>query len=376
MNKKELLELENQFIRLDSPRAWRTYTGGYRLDELHRLPNPKVSQFPEEWIMSLVNARNTGREDIVDEGLSHVVDPKYENITLKELINQDPSGFLGQQFYKENGETTGVLVKLIDASERLTVQVHPTKAKAEVLFNSKFGKTECWYILDDKEIDGVKPYLYLGFKKGITREIWKELFDKQDIQGMLSWMHRVEVKKGDMVIIKGGLAHAIGQSCFLVEIQEPTDYTVRIERITPKGLKISDFMCHQGLGFDKMFDVFEYVGYSLEEIKENFFVKPIEKYSGLNEKITTLIGYDTTDLFELEKIDIPSKSSIDIPGSKSFSGLYILKGQGKLISKDSQVDINAPEQYFIPSKLGDWKIENTSESNLEILHFKGPKLHD
>ena len=77
---------------------------------------------------------------------------------------------------------------------------------------------------------------------------------------MLEWMHCIEVHKGDTVLIQGGVPHAIGAGCFLAEIQEPTDYTVRTERITPSGLKVADTMCHQGLGFQKMFDCFHYEG--------------------------------------------------------------------------------------------------------------------
>ena len=81
------------------------------------------------------------------------------------------------------------------------------------------------------------------------------------------------VKKGDTFLIEGGIPHAIGSGCFLVEIQEPTDYTVRNERVTPAGLQISDFMCHQGLGFDKMFDCCEYEGYTIDQIQDRWNIK-------------------------------------------------------------------------------------------------------
>ncbi len=101
------------------------------------------------------------------------------------------------------------------------------------MLGSAFGKTESWYILGGREINGEKSAIYLGFREGVTEEIWKELFLKQDIQGMLSNLHRFEVNPGDAFIIYGGVPHAIGSGCFLMEVQEPTDYTMRVEKVTP-----------------------------------------------------------------------------------------------------------------------------------------------
>ncbi len=360
----------NEFIKLDSPRAWRTYTGGKRLDQIHSAKSSLDPHFPEEWIMSMTVARNTGREEFKDEGMSHLVD--YSNLSFKDLILNDPSYYLGDKFYSKYGSTTGVLVKLIDASERLTVQVHPNKEKAKLLFNSNYGKTECWYVLDDSPINGIKPCIYIGFKKGITKEIWKDLFDKQDIQGMLNWMHKIPVKKGETILIKGGLPHAIGQYCFLVEIQEPTDYTIRIEKTTPQGFKISDFMCHQGIGFEKMFDCFNYIGMSEQEVRKNYFIKPIEKYNDSNNLITTLIGYESTDLFKLDKIEV--KDKINIESSSSFSGIYILQGKGVISNTNSSFEVEKGNQFFLPCNIGNWNIVNkNTDEKLIVLYFKGPK---
>ena len=87
-------------IRLDNPRAWRTYLGGSRLDRLHGVEPGTDGHFPEEWIMSVVEARNAGREDVKDEGLSHVFETGK---TLKALIEADPEGMLGKQFVREYG---------------------------------------------------------------------------------------------------------------------------------------------------------------------------------------------------------------------------------------------------------------------------------
>lgn len=150
-------------------------------------------------------------------GQSHL----YQNreMTLKEVIQKEPEKYLGSRRKALYGDSMGVLVKLIDAGERLTVQVHPDKQTAKQLFHSDYGKTECWHMIGGRFIDGEPPCVYLGFKEGMTRKKWEELFWSQDRKGMLEAMNRFEVKAGQRILIEGGVPHAIGAGCFLMEIQ-------------------------------------------------------------------------------------------------------------------------------------------------------------
>ena len=189
---------------------------------------------PEEWIMSTISARGKNRP--LEEGLSFLTTP-LGVLPLNELVGVDCELFLGKRVTKKFG-TTGVLIKMLDSKERLTIQVHPDKQFARAMLNSAFGKTESWYVLGGREINGEKSCIYLGFKEGVTEEIWSALFYRQDITGMLNCLHRFEVNPGDAFIIYGGVPHAIGSGCFLMEVQEPTDYTMRVEKMTPGGLTI------------------------------------------------------------------------------------------------------------------------------------------
>jgi len=103
--------------------------------------------------------------------------------------------------------------------------IHPDKQYARTVFDSAFGKTESWYVLDTREIDGEKPVVFMGFKKHVTKEIWKAHFDSQNIAGMLDCLHKIEVKAGDAFMIYGGVPHAIGAGCFLMEVQERNIHT-------------------------------------------------------------------------------------------------------------------------------------------------------
>jgi mannose-6-phosphate isomerase len=339
-------------IKLNKASAWRTYAGGSLIAKLHG-QDKKDDNFPEEWIMSTVRARNSGREDIV-EGLSMVSGSEK---SLRDILHEDPVAALGEKHFARYGESLGVLVKLLDAAERLTIQVHPTREKARALFDSAFGKTECWHIIDSREIDGEKPCIYFGFKEGVTRERWKQVFDEQDIPAMLDCLHKFEVKTGDTFLIEGGIPHAIGAGCFLVEIQEPTDYTIRTERITPKGLEVADVMCHQGLGFDRMFDCFEYDGASAEAI--------IEK-QGLKKRGRTIVGYEDTEMFALECIELDGGETFTSGGV--FSGIYVLDGDGTLDGDP----IRTCDQFFIPAACESFELCG----KMKVLRFYGPKITD
>ena len=151
-------------IRLRSARAWRTYTGGRLIDEMHGISPARDTHFPEDWIASVVRANNPGREDVV-EGLGELASGGY----LRDLVAADPASALGAAHVARFGASPAVLVKIIDAAERLAVQVHPDKERAQRHFGSPFGKTECWHIIGGRSVGGEEPCVYLGFRPGITR---------------------------------------------------------------------------------------------------------------------------------------------------------------------------------------------------------------
>ncbi len=356
-------------LLLDNPRAWRTYLGGRLLDALHGNPAGEDSHFPEEWILSVVAARNAGREHLTEEGLSRLAET---GATLKQMIEADPAALLGSAHAARSGAELGVLVKLIDSAERLAVQVHPNRQKAMELFSSPYGKTECWHILGGREIDGQKPYVYLGFREGITREIWKKLFERQDIQGMLGCLYRYEVNPGNTILIEGGVPHAIGAGCFLAEIQEPTDYTIRVERTTPSGYQVADSMCHQGLGFETMFECFDYTPMTRSQVQSRWFIPAITLRQGAGGSVKTLIGYNSTPFFRMDEIRVNQTLTVD--GGERFSGLYVLEGQGTMAANGRSAPVKKAQQYFVPAGAGSLTFTAEPENPLRLLHCFGAEI--
>lgn len=358
-------------FRLDHPRAWRTYLGGALLDELHgaKPGTGADGHFPEEWIMSVVSARNAGREEFPEEGLSHLEqDPK---LSLREILASDPAAYLGIGHAAAHGAQPGVLIKLIDSAERLTIQVHPDRETARRLFGSAFGKTECWHILGGRTLNGQTPCIYLGFREGITREHWQTLFERQDLPGMLNCLHRYEVQPGDTILIEGGIPHAIGAGCFLAEIQEPTDYTIRVERITPSGFAVADVMCHQGLGFERMFDCFHYESMDRDSMRAKWFLPRRTVREEIAGSIAQLVDYDDTPFFAMR--ELCTNGVLHLPGGV-FSGLYVLQGRGVLECGKETLSLCAPGQFFVPAGVGGFTLRADPAAPLRVLQCFGPKV--
>lgn len=349
---------------LDNPRAWRTYLGGRMLDALHGDSNGEDGHFPEEWILSTVAARNAGREQFPEEGMSHL---RGTDVTLKSVLESDTEGYLGKGAAQP---TLGVLTKLIDSAERLTLQVHPDKPTALRLFQSQYGKTECWHILSGHPVNGEEPCIYYGFQPDMTRARWEALFHAQDIPGMLAGMQKYPVHPGDTILIEGGMPHAIGAGCFLVEIQEPTDYTIRVERTTPSGFAVADSMCHQGLGFEKMFECFHYEPHSREEIHDRWFIEPETVLKTAGGSITTLVGYRNTPLFRLDEVNV-SDTLLTVDCPPRGSGIYVLEGAGTLSANGRSLPLKKTDQLFVPAGTGRFTL--CAEAPLRVLHFFGPE---
>ena len=310
-------------------RVFRAYYGGKNIDLITGVKDPKNTRFPEDWLASVTKAFNPGR-DALNEGLSKTEDGRL----LRDIIESNKEQMIGKR------DSMSILFKLLDAAERLVIQAHPTSEFAKKYFNSQYGKTECWYILNDG------GYVYLGFKNGMTKKYMKQLFLKQDVEGMLSAMHRFEVKKGDFIFVAGGIPHAIGKGCFLAELQEPTDLMVIPEKVTPSGVVLSEEKIHGGLGFDKMFDCFSYEGLNQEETRKKYFKIP----KRINDSVKIIADEEITDKFKLYEIEADGEYVYEM---MSYGIALVIEGQGQI----SGIQVKHGDRVFIPENEKKIKIE-------------------
>lgn len=310
-------------------RVSRTYRGGKLLDAFLGKQTCEDSFYPEDWISSFVEAK--AKDYIPNEGLTLTENGKF----LSELVNQSDFG---------PGRTeAGVLIKLLDSCERLGIQVHPTDAYAMKLFHSPWGKTECWHILDTRTINGETPKVYLGFKPGITRDMWEDYYRRQDVQAMLDAMHAVEVRTGDTVLVCGGTPHAIGAGCLMVEIQQPSDYTMRCETVPLSGPPYTPQQIHYGAGEEAMLDCFNYTPMTQEELEAKYLLKPVITE---NDHYTRLdyVRYSDTPCFALSEL----RGAFTLR-EEYFLTLVVLENGGYMEADGVRYPFVRGDKYFVPA---------------------------
>ena len=186
---------------------------------------------------------------------------------------------------------------------------------------------------------------------------------------MLGLMNCLEVKPGETYLVKGGVPHAIGAGCTLIEIQEPTDYTIRVEKVTPSGYTIDDSMCHQGLGFEKMFECFHYTGAGEAVTREDACIKEQSLENGGQ----CLVGYDSTPCFQMEQHTVEMGETKEFEEEEVFSCLYVLSGKGILKTETKEYQIERNSQFFVPAGKEKYCITNVEDEKIKILKMHGPK---
>jgi mannose-6-phosphate isomerase len=215
--------------RVQPERVYRFYRGGALIDRLRGEP-PRDNEYPEDWIGSVVAASNPGRDEPF-AGLSRLEDGRL----LRDAIEERP-GYWG---------APRLLVKLLDPVERLPVHAHPDRAFARTQLGSDYGKTEAWIFVDARNGESDA---WLGLREPIEPAVYREWIERQDTAALLDSLNHVRVKPGDVLYVPAGVPHAIGGGALIVELQEPTDFSIICEW---QGFPISPDDAHLGLGWDR-----------------------------------------------------------------------------------------------------------------------------
>ena len=226
------------------------YAGGDNIDDFRGAPG--VRSGPEDWVgsTSALPAGILGSDFPADTGVSRL--PHGES--LRDAVSADPVGWLGPEHAAALGADPALLVKLLDAGERLPVHCHPTRPFARRHLDSFFGKTEGWIIMRSAPGAGV----WLGMRDTVERGDWQRWTSDQDVEAMLAAMNRFPVDPGDVVYVPAGLPHAIGPGVMLTELQEPTSFSVLAEHL---AFGLDDDQATLGLGWDVAIDCFDLGGY-------------------------------------------------------------------------------------------------------------------
>ena len=141
-----------------------------------------------------------------------------------------------------------MLVKLLDPVERLPVHAHPDREFARLHLGSEYGKTEAWLVLATR--DGTAD-VWLGLREDVEPERYRSWIEKQDTDALLGSLNHLSVGPGDVVFVPAGVPHAIGGGALIIELQEPTDYSILCEW---DGFPVDPGDAHLGLGWDLALD--------------------------------------------------------------------------------------------------------------------------
>lgn len=215
------------------------YRGGSSIGRFRGLPEP-VDNRPEDWLAS-----TTTRFGQPFDGLTTLPDGRY----LRDALAADPEAWFGPAHAARFGGDPYLLVKLLDAGERLPVHIHPSRAVVERHLALHHGKTEAWFVLD---ASGSDPAVFVGFVSDVEPDDLHRWADQQQVETLLRQLHRLEVAPGDSVLVPAGTPHAIGPGIFLVEVQEPADLSIMLETAGFELDQGRDW--HLGLGADVAFE--------------------------------------------------------------------------------------------------------------------------
>jgi mannose-6-phosphate isomerase len=271
--------------------------------------------------------------------------------TVGEALAADPEGFLGPEHVERFGADPALLVKLLDAGQRLPLHCHPDRAFSRRHLDCPYGKTEAWVIV---EVRSPGPSVHLGFRHDVDLATLGEWVTGQDTEAILGATHRLPVAVGDSILVPAGIPHAIGEGVFLVELQEPTDLSVLLEW---KGFEIDGARDgHLGLGFETALRCVDRSGLGPEELAG--LRSRREDGRGRRPGVDLMFSSEADPFFRAERIR-PADAS---PLPAAFSILVVTGGSGTLEWQDRGLDVGRGDTVLIPFASGDCVLRGAVEA--------------
>ena len=331
MSKFGLIRLTELYLE----RIW----GGQKLRTLYGKNIPQDKPIGEAWLVS----DHPGQESAVAEGL-------YAGRTLHDLVVEDPAALLGLRPKLTPHGRFPLLLKLLDAREVLSVQVHPDDATARRLNEPDVGKTEMWYVLQHDS----NAELICGLRPSVTKEQFQEVANSRQVEDQ---MIRFRVEDGASVFVPAGTVHAIGSGNVLAEIQQNSDITYRLYdwgRVGPDGqprtlhvekaLESIHFGSHHG-GANAPLDIEE---------------------QGAVRSVLAACRY-----FAAERIKVQQRYRRATNGA-TFHILLAESGRLTVTTEDGSTSLMSGEALLLPGELSEFVVEGSGA----FLDYYVPELHE
>lgn len=271
------------------------------------------------------------------DGCSVIANGEFSGMTLPEYIEKQGKGVLGEDC--KSFEYFPILVKLIDAKQSLSVQVHPNNEYA-MRVEGEYGKTEMWYIVD---CDPGAELLY-GFKDKISKEEFRRRIEDNTL---LEVTNSVPVHKGDVFFIDAGTLHAIGKGILIAEIQQNSNTTYRIYDFGRLGADGKPRELH----IDKAVDVTR-----LEPPTRS--CKPQGEPQQHDGYCSTLLA--SCEYFTVTRMDVEKSVSLNAD-NKSFHSLLCLEGDATVQCNGQELSMKKGESIFLPAGTGAYTVSGTCQ---------------
>lgn len=303
--------------------------GGTRLKDEFGFETEK-EKAAEAWVLSCHK-----------DGNSIVRNGEFSGQTLQEVINLWGKDALGKK--ADSFTYFPILIKLIDAKDRLSVQVHPDDEYA-LKNEGEYGKTEMWYVVDCDE----GAQLIYGFSQNISQGEFLERISNNNLSPVLNY---VPVKKGDVFFIEAGTLHAIGKGILIAEVQQNSNTTYRVSDYGRLGADGKPRKLH--------------IKQALEVTKTK---KPDIPYGNVGDVTLYPFGtvrelakceYFTTELINLD-------GNVGIYDNDSFISLLVLDGEVAISYPGGMMRLKKGDSVFIPAGL---KIRLTGAAEIIYTHM-------
>ena len=307
-----------KFMPLFKDKIW----GGNKIKDIIGIDYSPLERCGELWVLSGIE----GDETVVENGY-------LAECTLPEVIDMYTDELLGEKCYYEFGENFPLLFKIIDAKEKLSVQVHPDDKLAQQK-GMPNGKTEMWYIMQaDQDSEIIS-----GFNKNITKA---DLINRLRNKNLAEVLNSEKTEKGDLFYIPAGQIHAIGSGVLLAEIQQSSDATYRVydwDRTDDNGKTRNLHVAEAIEALD-----FKEVGISAKSAYDYELNKTVQLLS---------TPYFTTNILHTIEPIKKDYSLLD-----SFVVYLCTEGRGFIHSLGQRIPIKAGEAMLIPAIAEDAIIE-------------------
>jgi mannose-6-phosphate isomerase len=315
------------------------YRGGRRIVELRGGDGSDGLRRPEDWIGSMTTLTSSRTK-----GLSRLPD----GALLRDAVMADPGAWLGPAHVDAFGVSAALLVKLLDAGERLPVHLHPDRAFARRHLGTPHGKTEAWIVLDVAA--GARARV--GFAETQRLADVRGMVDKGDSDGLVASLRAVDVRPGDAMLVPAGLPHCIDAGVFVLELQEPTDLSILLEA---EGLDLDLRRDgHLGLGFDVALRALRLD--ALDDAELDSLLLPRERLAGTG--IVDLLPTAAEPYFRAHRVRGPG----GLVGPAGFAVVLVTDGTGALVTETGErLAVRRGDAAVVPFAAGPWRLDGDVE---------------